>query len=340
MKIKTLAQATIAALALSSAALFSSTATAADIDFTKLEHRVTDSSAPVVYFTSDISPEGLQAAYEALGRVPSGNVAFKLSTGEAGNDNHLDPDLIKNLVQQFKGTIVECNTAYGGSRASTLAHRQVIKDHGFDAIAQVDIMDEEGSMEIPVTGGEHLKFDRVGSHLANYDFMVVLTHFKGHAMGGFGGALKNISIGVASQEGKNLIHTAGHTDKFEWGAYGPIDTPEHVDFIESMAEAADAVSDHFDHGQKMLYISVMNNMSVDCDCDGSPAPVDMHDIGILASLDPVALDQACVDLVYQAPDGASLIERMESRQGPHILDHAVKMGLGQKSYQLVSLDQK
>ena len=233
MKLKTLAQATMAALALSGAALLSSTALAADIDFTKLAHRVTESSAPVVYFTSDISPEGLQAAYEALGRVPSGKVAFKLSTGEAGNDNHLDPNLIKNLVQQFNGTIVECNTAYGGSRSSTLVHRQVIKDHGFDAIAQVDIMDEEGSMEIPVTGGEHLKVDRVGSHLQNYDFMVVLTHFKGHAMGGFGGALKNISIGVASQGGKNLIHTAGHTDKFEWGAYGPIDTPEHVDFIKT-----------------------------------------------------------------------------------------------------------
>lgn len=336
MQLKKLAQATLMALALGG--VMGSTALAADIDFSKLEHRVTESSAPVVYFTQDISPAGLMAAYEALGRVPSGKVAFKLSTGEAGNNNHLAPELIKDLVQKFDGTIVECNTAYGGSRSSTLAHRQVIKDHGFDAIAPVDIMDEEGSMEIPVTGGDHLKSDRVGSHLANYDFMVVLTHFKGHAMGGLGGALKNISIGVASQEGKNLIHTAGHTDKFEWGAYGPIDTPEHVEFIESMAEAADAVSDYFDQGEKMLYISVMNNMSVDCDCDGNPAPVDMHDIGILASLDPVALDQACVDLVYQAPDGASLIERMESRQGPHILDHAVKMGLGQKNYQLVSLD--
>lgn len=335
MKLKTLAQALLLACTLGGASV-----QAADIDFTQLTHRVTTAEAPVVYFTSDISPEGLMAAYEALGREPTGKVAIKLSTGEAGNSNHLQPALIKDLVHKLDGTIVECNTAYGGSRSSTLAHRQVIKDHGFDAIATVDIMDEDGSMEIPVTGGEHLKVDRVGSHLANYDSMVVLTHFKGHAMGGFGGALKNISIGVASQEGKNLIHTAGHTDKFQWGAYGPIDTPEHVEFIEAMAEAADAVSDYFDHGQKMLYISVMNNMSVDCDCDGNPAAVDMHDIGILASLDPVALDQACVDLVYQAPDGAALIERMESRQGPHILDHAVKMGLGSKNYQLVSLDQE
>lgn len=228
-------------------------------------------------------------------------------------------------MQQVEGTIVECNTLYGGARSNNRVHRQLIKDHGFDAIAPVDIMDEEGSIELPVTDGDHLKVDLVGSHLANYDFMVVLNHFKGHAMGGFGGALKNLSIGVASKEGKGLIHNAGPDGS-------------HLDFIEAMAEAADAVSDYFGHGERLLYISVMNNMSVDCDCDSHPAAVEMHDIGILASLDPVALDQACVDLVYQAPDGASLVERIESRRGTHILDHAQQLGLGHKNYQLVSLD--
>lgn len=317
---------------------------AAAIDFSTLKHRVEDTSAPVVYFTKDISPEGLMKAYEALGRVPSGKVAFKLSTGEAGNNHYLQPALIKDLVQKFDGNIVECNTAYGGSRASTAAHRQVIKDHGFDQIATVDIMDEEGTMEIPVEGGTHLKSDLVGSHLANYNFMVVLTHFKGHAMGGLGGALKNISIGVASSGGKNRIHTAGISDVPETffsvadGKFMDNKSDEHLMFIESMAEAADAVSDYFGKGERMLYISVMNNLSVDCDCDGDPSKPDMHDVGILASLDPVALDQACVDIVYAAPDGKSLVERIESRRGPHILDHAEKMGLGQKTYQFKSLD--
>ncbi|MBO8415476.1 MAG: DUF362 domain-containing protein [Proteobacteria bacterium] len=319
-------------------------ALAADIDFNSLKHRVSDESAPAVYFTADISPEGLNKAYEALGRTLTGPVAVKLSTGEAGNNHYLQPSLIKDLVQKVDGTIVECNTAYGGSRASTAMHRQVIKDHGFDQIAKVDIMDEEGDMEIPVTGGKYLKADLVGSHLANYKSMMVLTHFKGHAMGGFGGALKNISIGVASASGKARIHTANYTDSVDelWtadgGSYVSNDTDEHLMFIYSMAEAADAVSDYFDHGREMLYISVMNNLSVDCDCDGSPDAPDMHDIGILASLDPVALDQACVDLVYAAPDGASLIERMESRRGPAILPHAQEMGLGSTSYRLVSLD--
>lgn len=318
MKLKHLCAA-LAAVALSGSV------NAAEIDFYKLEHRVSAASAPTVYFTSDISPQSLMAAYEALGRKPTGKVAVKLSTGEAGNPNYLKPELIQALVQQVEGTIVECNTLYGGARSNNRVHRQLIKDHGFDAIAPVDIMDEEGSIELPVTDGDHLKVDLVGSHLANYDFMVVLNHFKGHAMGGFGGALKNLSIGVASKEGKGLIHNAGPDGS-------------HLDFIEAMAEAADAVSDYFGHGERLLYISVMNNMSVDCDCDSHPAAVDMHDIGILASLDPVALDQACVDLVYQAPDGASLVERIESRRGTHILDHAQQLGLGHKNYQLVSLN--
>lgn len=208
MKLKLLAASCLAAcVALSGPASF-----AADIDFSTLQHRVESSSAPVVYFTSDISPEGLNKAYEALGRVPSGKVAVKISTGEAGGHNYLQPALIKDLVQKLDANIVECNTAYGGSRGSTAVHRQTIKDHGFDQIATVDIMDADGTMEIPVPHGKHLKSDLVGKNLAQYDFMVVLSHFKGHAMGGFGGALKNISIGVASSAGKNRIHTAGKSD--------------------------------------------------------------------------------------------------------------------------------
>lgn len=304
------------------------------IDFSRLQHRVTaaDSKAPVVYFTSDISPEGIMKAYEALGRTPSGKVAVKLSTGEAGNNHYLQPALIKDLVQQVNGTIVECNTAYGGSRASTAAHLRTAKDHGFTAIADVDIMDADGEMEIPIPHGKHLQSDLVGQNLKNYDFMVVLNHFKGHAMGGFGGALKNISIGVASSEGKSRIHCAA--------SYSTHNMSRHDTFIEAMADAAYGVSEYFDHGQKMLYISVMNNLSVDCDCDSHPAEPDMHDIGILASLDPVALDQACVDLIYAAPDGKSVVQRIESRNGTLILDAAEALGLGQKQYQLQILDQQ
>ena len=285
---------------------------------------------PVVYMTTDISPEGLNKVYEALGRTLEGHVAVKLSTGEAGNTHYLSPDLIKDLVQSVDGTIVECNTAYGGSRASTAMHRQVAEDHGFTAIADVDIMDENGSMSIPVTGGKHLTEDLVGSNLANYDSMMVLSHFKGHAMAGLGGAIKNISIGIGSSEGKMLIHSAGESNT----SFG---NPAQDDFLESMAEAAGAVMDYMGR-DNMLYINVMNHLSVDCDCDGNPAEPDMHDIGILASTDPVAVDQACVDLIYTAPDGASLIERIESRNGVHTLDYAEEIGLGSQTYELISLD--
>ena len=297
------------------------TNSASRIDFSQLQHRVnaSDSKAPVVYFTSDISPAGLMKAYEALGRTPSGKVAVKLSTGEAGNNHYLQPALIKDLVQRVNGTIVECNTAYGGSRASTAAHLRTAKDHGFTAIADVDIMDADGEMEIPIPHGKHLQSDLVGQNLKNYDFMVVLNHFKGHAMGGFGGALKNISIGVASSAGKSCIHGAS--------SYSTHNMSRHDTFIEAMADAAYGVSEYFDHGQKMLYISVMNEP-------------DMHDIGILASLDPVALDQACVDLIYAAPDGKSVVQRIESRNGTLILDAAEVLGLGQKQYQLQILDQQ
>lgn len=286
---------------------------------------------PVVYMTKRINAEGLMAAYKALDRVPTGNVAVKLSTGEAGNTYYLSPYLIKDLVQSVNGTIVECNTAYGGSRANTDMHMQVAKDHGFTAIADVDIMDADGSMSLPVKGGTRLKENFVGANFANYDFFLVLSHFKGHAMGGFGGAIKNISIGIASSEGKSLIHSGGTRRS---GFSGEQDA-----FLESMAEAAKSVSDRLDNGQNIMYINVMNHLSVDCDCDGSPAEPDMHDIGILASTDPVALDQACVDLIYAAKDGQSLIKRIESRNGIHTLEHAEAIGLGSRTYELVSLDE-
>lgn len=286
-----------------------------------------------VYISHEISSDVIMAMYDTLGREATGNVAVKLSTGEAGNDYHLDPQMIKELVQSVDGTIVECNTAYPGERTSTDIHMQVAEDHGFTAIAEVDIMDDKGEMAIPIEGGVHLEEDIVGAGLVDYDFMMVLSHFKGHPQGGFGGALKNISIGVASPHGKALIHTAGATDStiFAPGTH-------QNDFLESMAEAAKGVSDYMNNGENILYISVMNNLSVDCDCIASPAEPDMADIGILASLDPVALDQACVDLIYEAHDGHSVIERMESRNGIQILQHAQEIGLGNRAYELVGID--
>lgn len=289
-------------------------------------------AVPQVYFTRDISPEGLMRAFEALGVQPQGNVAVKLSTGEPGGHNFLQPDLIADLVHALDATIVECTTAYGGPRSTVEGSVQTAEDHGFTAIADVDIMDADGSLSLPVEGGDHLTEDLVGAHLDNYDYVVSLVHFKGHAMGGFGGAIKNCSIGIASQEGKMLIHSAG-TSTTSWG------NPEQDDFLESMAEAAKAVSDHFGGvGGAMCYVNVMNRLSVDCDCDSHPAEPEMADIGILASLDPVALDRACVDLVYAAEDGAALVERIESRNGAHTLDHAQEIGLGSLAYVLVDLD--
>jgi uncharacterized Fe-S center protein len=280
-----------------------------------------------VYFTSDISPAGLMAVYKALEQQPSGRVAVKISTGESPNSNHLRPALIKDLVQSVKGTIVESNTAYGGRRASTAVHKQTAKDHGFTAIATVDILDENGSISLPVRGGTRLKENFVGAHFKNYDYFVVLSHFKGHGMGGFGGAIKNISIGIASSEGKSWIHTGG---KSKSGFSGDQNT-----FLDSMAEAGKSVVDSLNG--KILYVNVMNRLSVDCDCNGNPAAPDMHDIGILSSLDPVALDQACVDLVYAAPDGKSLIQRIESRNGIRTVDHGAEIGLGSKKYELIKL---
>ena len=288
---------------------------------------------PKVYMFTKISAENLVKIYEALGREATGKVAVKLSTGEPGGHNFLQPALIKDLVKKVNGTIVECNTAYGGGRADTENHLKAAKEHGFTAIAPVDIMDADGEVALPVKGGKHLKEDFVGSHYLNYDFTIILSHFKGHAMGGFGGAIKNMSIGIASSEGKAWIHSAGKTKGDPWGNLPPQD-----DFLESMAEAAKAVADHC--GDKILYISVANNLSVDCDCDASPEDPQMGDIGILASLDPIALDKACTDLVRASEDHGKihLIERIDSRHGMHTLEYGEKLGIGSQKYELVKLD--
>lgn len=288
---------------------------------------------PKVYMFTKISAENLVKIYEALGREATGKVAVKLSTGEPGGHNFLQPALIKDLVKKVNGTIVECNTAYGGGRADTENHLKAAKEHGFTAIAPVDIMDADGEVALPVKGGKHLKEDFVGSHYLNYDFTIILSHFKGHAMGGFGGAIKNMSIGIASSGGKAWIHSAGKTKGDPWGNLPPQD-----DFLESMAEAAKAVADHC--GDKILYISVANNLSVDCDCDASPGDPKMGDIGILASLDPIALDKACTDLVRASEDHGKihLIERIDSRHGMHTLEYGEKLGIGSQKYELVKLD--
>lgn len=289
---------------------------------------------PKVYFIKEITSENLVKIYKVLGRKAEGNVAVKLSTGEPGNNNYLQPALIKDLVQCVNGTIIECNTAYGGGRTNTEAHLKAAADHGFTAIAKVDIMDADGEVSLPVEGGKHLKEDFVGKNYLNYDFTVVLSHFKGHPMGGFGGAIKNISIGIASSQGKAWIHSAGKTKSQSevWGNLPPQD-----DFLEAMAEAAQAITNHC--GDKILYISVANNLSVDCDCVAKPEAPQMGDIGILASLDPVALDRACTDLVRSSEDHGKihLIERIDSRNGMHTLDHAEQLGLGSQKYELVEL---
>lgn len=292
---------------------------------------------PAVYFIEEITPENLVRIYEALGRKAEGRVAVKVSTGEPGGHNFLQPTLIADLVHKVGGTIVECNTAYGGGRSDTENHLKAAADHGFTSIADVDIMDADGEVALPVKGGRHLKEDFVGRNYLNYDFTVILSHFKGHAMGGFGGAIKNMSIGIASSKGKAWIHSAGKTKNQNevWG-----DLPAQDNFLESMAEAAKAVADHC--GDKILYISVANNLSVDCDCDSSPEDPKMGDIGILASLDPVALDKACVDMVRASKDHGKihLIERIDSRHGMHTLDYGEKIGLGSQEYRLVRLDGK
>lgn len=296
--------------------------------------------AATVYFTKDISPEALVRIYKALGVDAEGRVAVKISTGESSKSNHLRPELIKDLVQYVNGTIVECNTAYGGSRSTTANHRKAIEERGYNRIATVDIMDESDTMHLPVTDTKHLKYNIVGSHLANYDFMINLAHFKGHAMGGFGGVLKNQSIGVASSSGKLYIHSAGKSQS-NWTSVN------QDDFLESMAVAAQSAHNYFKQpGKNIIYINVMNNMSIDCDCDGNPSKPCLRDIGILASTDPVALDQACLDLVFNHTNNSSdddakpLIERINKKHGVHTVEYAAQLGLGTRKYNIVDIDKK
>jgi len=289
-----------------------------------------EAESPVVYMTTDISSDAMMKIYVALGKEVTGdNIAVKLSTGEPPASNYLKPELIKELVQHVNGTIVECNTAYGGSRSETEMHYQVAKDHGFTEIADVVIMDEKDSVTIPVDGGTHLKENYVGSHFKEYDGFLVLSHFKGHVMAGFGGAIKNISIGIGSAEGKCLIHTAGQSHTSPWGG-------NQDDFLESMAEAGKSVVDYLKGN--ILFVNVMNRLSIDCDCDGNPSEPDIHDIGILASNDPVALDQACVDLIKKAEGNKSFLQRMESQNAEHVLEYGEEIGLGSRVYQLESID--
>ncbi|MBO4670247.1 MAG: DUF362 domain-containing protein [Bacteroidales bacterium] len=306
-----------------------------------------DENASVVYFTKDISPEGLIKVYEALGVEAKGRVAVKISTGESMLSNHLRPELIGPLVKKVNANLVECNTAYAGNRQQTADHWKAIEEHGYTAIATVDIMDEEGEMKIPVVDDKWIKYDIVGSHLQNYDFMINLAHFKGHAMGGFGGVLKNASIGVASRNGKTYIHTAGKAEDYNqlWQNLpeGWMNSPENnTPFIESMSAAAQAVHEYFKGKNGIVYIDVMNNISIDCDCDGNPHAPTIQDIGIAASLDPVALDKFCLDQVFNLPndennDTKALLERINQRHGTRIVYRGEEAGLGTTKYSVVEL---
>ena len=290
-----------------------------------------------VYFTKEISPESLIKIYEALGVELKGKVGVKVSTGEAGSKGYLKADLIAPFVKKLNGTILECNTAYPGERNKASDHMKVAEEHGFTSFADVDIMDADGEKEIPVKNGKHLKYDIVGTHLDEYDAMVNLAHGKGHAMGGFGANLKNQSIGVASRNGKAYIHSCGKTKSptLCWTV-----KYEQTDFIESMAEAAKAVADYFaDNGKQIVYITVMNALSVDCDCDANQCDPVMADLGIVASLDPVANDQAFIDMVWNSDDpGAKELQaRVDRQEGRHILPYAEEIGLGTREYELIEL---
>ncbi len=286
-----------------------------------------------VYFTKEITPESLIKIYEKLGVNLKGNVAVKLHSGEKGNKNYLRPEFVKPLIDYVGGTVVECNTAYAGARNTTEKHKELIKEHEWDKYFRFDLMDEEGpDMVIDIPNGKILKKNYVGKNLANYDSMLVLSHFKGHKMGGYGGALKQLSIGCASSAGKSLIHTAGKTnDQYKlWD-----NLPEQDRFLEAMADAAESVNNHFKGN--IVYINVMKNLSVDCDCDGNASAPCMEDIGVLASTDPIAIDQACLDLVYNSNDKGKdkLIERIESRHGVHTIEAASELGFGERKYELI-----
>ena len=290
-----------------------------------------------VYFTKEITPEGLMRVYKALGVELPGKVGVKVSTGEKGAKGYLKADLIGSFVKSLNGTIVECNTAYGGERNTVKDHMKVAEEHGFTSFAEVDIMDAEGELEIPVHKGKHLKYDLLGSHFDNYDSFVNLAHGKGHMMGGFGANLKNQSIGFASRDGKAYIHSCGKTKspRLCW-----MSKHEQIEFIESMAEAATAVADYLkEKGRPIVYITVMNALSVDCDCASDQGDPVMEDLGIVASLDPVANDQAFIDMIWASEDpGAKYLkERIDSRLGREILPYAESLGLGSCKYELVEV---
>lgn len=308
---------------------------------------------PKVYFTKEITPSSLVKIFQALGAEPHGKVGVKISTGEPGGHNYLKPELIKDLVELVDGTIIECNTAYGGRRGKTEDSLKTAKEHGFTDIANVEILDAEGEIDLPVHGGAKLDVDPVGKGIEKYDTIINLAHFKGHQMGGFGGVLKNQAIGFASAAGKAYIHTVGRTRQPEklmacWSPNPPedLDLVEiQDDFLEAMAEAAKAVSDYMKTkpeggNPRIVYIDVMNNLSRDCDCSAHPETPCMSDIGILASLDPVALDQACIDQIQDSSDPGreKFMDRVNQQHGLHILEHAEKIGLGSRDYELVDLD--
>lgn len=288
-----------------------------------------------VYFIRDITPENIIKAYEAVGKKLTGKVAVKMHSGEQGNQNYLRPEFVKDVINYVNGTVVECNTAYEGARNSTEKHKKLIEEHDWNKYFPFDLLDEEGpDMELDIPNGKILKKNYVGKDLANYDSLLVLSHFKGHAMGGFGGALKQLSIGCASSAGKTLIHTAGVTnDQTKLFA----NLPEQDRFLEAMADAAASVVDYFKGNA--VFVNVMKNISVDCDCDGNASAPCMKDVGILASADPVAVDQACLDLVYNSTDPGKdkLIARIESLHGVHTVEAAADLGVGTREYELIEL---
>ncbi len=287
-----------------------------------------------VYFSKEITPENLIKMYDALNVELPGKVAVKLHSGEKGNQNYIKPEFVRAIVKKVNGTVVECNTAYDGARNTTEKHMKLMEEHGWSNYFDVDILDSEGEDTLEVPNGQVIKKNIVGSHMKNYDSMLVLSHFKGHPMGGYGGALKQLSIGLASGSGKRYIHCAGK----ENGTYDDMFKADHDKFLEAMADAASSITDYYK--DKIVYINVMCNMSVDCDCCAKAEDPCMKDIGILASTDPVAIDQACIDLVYNSKDPGRdhLVERIESRNGLHTIDSAAKLNIGSKEYELINLD--
>ena len=289
-----------------------------------------------VYFTKEITPESIVKMYEELGVKLQGNVAVKLHSGEQGNQNYLRPEFVQKIVEHVKGTVVECNTAYEGQRNSTEKHKKLIENHGWNKYFKVDLMDAEGpDLVLEIPNGKVIKEDFVGKNLTKYDSMLVLSHFKGHPMGGYGGALKQLSIGIASSEGKSWIHSAGWS-KDQTKIWDNL--PEQNKFLESMADAASAVHNYFKGN--IVYINVMKNLSVDCDCCAVAEDPCMQDVGVLASLDPIAIDQACIDLVYNSNDSGKnhFIERVERQKGIHTIESAEELGFGTREYELINVD--